>query len=224
MMKATPVSSLIMAQAELLFQFLVVPLNAPAHLGDSDQFYKGRVSGQRRKPVLPRFSLSAWPFDQQPFFFTQGLTLFITMRRTHAQRRETRGQHRMAPLAPAHRVPAARFQGFGHCFNTHWRSTHTAPPPRRRASHFLSWLGRQWRRARQPHRRARLHSHAVLQLYLAQPLAPCRFIAIGRICQHDANRNSRGFRRSDLLQCDLGLGQEISLPWVRRLFSDAADP
>ena len=118
MMKATPVSSLVMAQAELLFQFLVVPLNAPAHLGDSDQFYKRRVSGQRRKPVLRRFSLTAWPFDQQPFFFTQGLTLFITMRRPHAQRRETRRQHRMAPLAPAHRVPAARFQGFGHCFNT----------------------------------------------------------------------------------------------------------
>ena len=128
MMKATPAPSLIVAQAELLFKFLVVPLNAPAHLGDSDQFYKRRISGQRRKPVLRRFSLTAWPFDQQPLFFTQGLTLFITMRRPHAQGGEARGQHRMAPLAPAHRVPAARFQGFGHCFNTHWRGTHTTPP------------------------------------------------------------------------------------------------
>ena len=67
MMKATPVSSLVMAQAELLFNLLVVPLNAPAHFGDSDQFYKRCGSGQRRKPVLGRFCLTAWPFDQQPF-------------------------------------------------------------------------------------------------------------------------------------------------------------
>src|SRR3990170_4801468 len=160
MMKATPVSSLIMAQAELLFQFLVVPLNAPAHLGDSDQFYKGRRSGQRRKPVLRRFSLSEWPFDQQPLFFTQGLTLFITMRRTHAQRRETRGQHRMAPLAPAHRVPAARFEGFGQRLHAEWCGTRSAPPPSGRASHWVLRLGGQGARAWRPRRGARLHPYA----------------------------------------------------------------
>jgi len=204
MMKATPVSSLVMAQAELLFQFLVVPLNAPAHLGDSDQFYKRRGSGQRRKPVLRRFSLTAWPFDQQPFLFTQALTLFITMRRTHAQRRETRRQHRMAPLAPVHRVPAARFQGFSHYFNPHWRSTHPTSPPSRRASHFLAWLGRQWPRARQPHRCARWHSHAVLQLYLAQPLAFDR-------------REKRGRRRRDCQTLSLSSYLELPLSFCEFL-------
>jgi len=33
MMKATPAPSLVVAQAEFLFKLLIVPFNAPAHLG-----------------------------------------------------------------------------------------------------------------------------------------------------------------------------------------------
>src|SRR5512147_2835563 len=147
MMKATPVSSLVMTQAELLFQLLIVPLNAPAHLGCPDQCYKRRVGGRRRQPVLRRLSLTAWPFDQQPFLVTQGLTFFITMGRPHAQRRETRGQHRMAPLAPTHRVPSGRFEAFGQCLHTERCGTRSAPPPSGRASHWVLCLGGQWPRA-----------------------------------------------------------------------------
>ena len=37
MMETLPASALVMREAELLLEFLVVPLDAPAHLGDEDQ-------------------------------------------------------------------------------------------------------------------------------------------------------------------------------------------
>src|SRR6266478_6368171 len=70
MMKATPAPSLVVAQAEFLFKLLIVPLNAPAHLGAIDQIYQRGISGQRRQPILGGFSLILWPFDQQPLILT----------------------------------------------------------------------------------------------------------------------------------------------------------
>ena len=66
MMKATPAPSLVVAQAEFLFKLLIVPFNAPAHLGGLDQIYQRGISGQRRQPILGRFCLILRPFDQQP--------------------------------------------------------------------------------------------------------------------------------------------------------------
>ena len=44
MMKAAPAPSLVVAQAKLLFELLIVPFNAPAHFGGLDQIDKGGVS------------------------------------------------------------------------------------------------------------------------------------------------------------------------------------
>jgi hypothetical protein len=45
MMKATPAPSLVVAQAEFRFKLLIVPFNAPAHLGSLDQIYQRGISG-----------------------------------------------------------------------------------------------------------------------------------------------------------------------------------
>ena len=52
MMKATPAPSLVVAQAQFLFKLLIVPFNAPAHLGGIDQIYQRGIRGQRRQPIL----------------------------------------------------------------------------------------------------------------------------------------------------------------------------
>src|SRR5438094_9993367 len=70
MMKATPAPSLVVAQAEFLFKLLIVSFNAPAHLGGIDQIYQRGISGHRRQPILGRFCLILWPFDQQPLILT----------------------------------------------------------------------------------------------------------------------------------------------------------
>ena len=45
MMKTTPVSSLVVAQAELLFKLLIVSFDAPAHFGCLDQLHKRGMTG-----------------------------------------------------------------------------------------------------------------------------------------------------------------------------------
>src|SRR6266404_1301660 len=86
MMKATPAPSLVVAQAELLLELLIVPFNAPAHFGCLDQLHKRGINGQRRQPILGRLGLIYRPFDQQPLLCAwSAKPLLVTMRRPHSQ-------------------------------------------------------------------------------------------------------------------------------------------
>ena len=106
MMKAAPTPSLVVAQTELLFEILIIPFNAPAHLGGLDQIDKGCVSGQRRQPILGRFGLINRPFDQQPLFGTwSAQPLLVAMGRAHSDRGKARGQVLVGSLAPTYRAP-----------------------------------------------------------------------------------------------------------------------
>jgi len=178
MMKATPAPSLVVTQAKLLFQFLIVPFDAPAHLGDPDQIHKRGMGGQCRQPVLGRFSFTAGPFDQQPLLLTKLLMSLITMGRTHPQPRKTRRQYRVRALAPVDRAPSARFQGFGQRLDAERRGARLAPPSRRWPPDSLARLGGHRPRAGRPHRGDRLHTHAIAQPQLTELLAPTCFIAV----------------------------------------------
>src|SRR3970040_485357 len=131
MMKSTPAPSLVVAQAELLLELLIVPFNAPAHLSDLDQFHQRRVLGQRRQPILRRFGLPGWPFDQQPLLLTQSAAPLVTMRRPHAHGGEARRQDRVGALAPLYRAPSARFQGLRQRLHADRASVRAALQPRR---------------------------------------------------------------------------------------------
>ena len=45
MMEALPAPPFVVREPELLIEFLVVPLDAPAHLGDEDQVFQGASDG-----------------------------------------------------------------------------------------------------------------------------------------------------------------------------------
>ena len=66
-MEASPTSSLEVPEPELLFEFLVVALDAPAQLRERDEAVEGDVFRKGRKPELRGLLLLIWPFDQQPF-------------------------------------------------------------------------------------------------------------------------------------------------------------
>ena len=68
-MEATPVAPLEVVEAKLLLQFLIVPLDAPAHLDDIHQFLACGLGRQGRQEMLGRLRLALGPFDEQPFFF-----------------------------------------------------------------------------------------------------------------------------------------------------------
>ena len=66
-METLPAPALVMREAKLLLEFLVVPLDAPAHLGDKHQLLQcGLVRGGREE-VFCRLWFTFRPFDQQPF-------------------------------------------------------------------------------------------------------------------------------------------------------------
>ena len=68
MMKAPPITSFVMAEADLLLEFPVVTLNAPAHFDDVHQFLDRNIGRQGGQEVAGWFNFTGGPFDQQPFF------------------------------------------------------------------------------------------------------------------------------------------------------------
>ena len=66
MMKTAPVAALVMAEAELLLELVVIPLDPPARLGNQHEALQRRALGQIGEPVLGWLSFAVWPLDQQP--------------------------------------------------------------------------------------------------------------------------------------------------------------
>src|SRR5260370_11343702 len=101
--EASPTSPFEVSKPELLFQLLIIALDAPAQLGQIDQAFEGDVCGQRREPIFGRLLLAFGPFDQQPFLATQ----LATTGGAHTDARQARGQSTRSALAPADRAPGA---------------------------------------------------------------------------------------------------------------------
>ena len=92
MMEAAPASPLVVAEPDFLFEFLVVPLDAPAQFRPADQLGQGRLWRQGREPVLGRRILDLRPLDQEPLLGTRLVSQFIPMRRARPHGRKARGQ------------------------------------------------------------------------------------------------------------------------------------
>ena len=83
MMKAAPTASFVVAQAEFLLQFLVIPFDDPAMFGQLHQFLQGSIGRQGGQPVFGGFGFPLRPFDQQPFFRMRFGSPVVAMRGTH---------------------------------------------------------------------------------------------------------------------------------------------
>jgi hypothetical protein len=68
MMKSTPPAPFEVPDAELLFEILIVTLNAPVHFGKVNEMFHKRIWWQRRKPVFGWLGFASGPLDQQPLF------------------------------------------------------------------------------------------------------------------------------------------------------------
>src|ERR1017187_9778357 len=71
MMKAAPVTPLVMTESEFGFQLLVIALDHPASFGMGHQFLEGHFLGQCAQPAVSRLGLSHWPLNQQPFTWSE---------------------------------------------------------------------------------------------------------------------------------------------------------
>src|SRR5665647_2531261 len=104
MVKPTPASSLIVSQPKLLLQILVVPLDAPAHLGDEHHLLQRGLLWRRAEKVFGWFIITFGPLDQQPLFRAHLGAEIIAVSRTHSQRGETPAEFTVGALG-AHRNP-----------------------------------------------------------------------------------------------------------------------
>ncbi len=75
MMEASPTSPFIVTQPQFLFQVLIVPLDARAHVRFGHQVVQRDVVRQRRQVVFERIGIAGRPFDQQPLLGVQAACL-----------------------------------------------------------------------------------------------------------------------------------------------------
>ena len=71
MMEAAPSASLVVPEADLLLEFLIVALDAPAHLGNIDEAAEADLRRLGGEPVFGRRGFALGPLDQQPLLLDQ---------------------------------------------------------------------------------------------------------------------------------------------------------
>ncbi len=107
MMEATPTTAFVVTEADFLFEFEIVALDAPAHLGLIDHALERDVGRQRAEPVVIRFGLALRPLDQQPLLWRRFIPPGVVMCRTHPPSGEPRAQRRVAAVPPFDLLPGS---------------------------------------------------------------------------------------------------------------------
>jgi len=106
MMEAAPASSFEMGQAEFVFQFLVVALDAPAQFRRVDETIDGRVFGQGQKSAFLLLFFALGPFDEEPFERMGRRTFPVSRGRAYPHGDDARGQGFVGALSPWRDAPA----------------------------------------------------------------------------------------------------------------------
>src|SRR5712692_3164570 len=125
MVEAAPPSPLVMSQPDLLLEFLVVALDAPAPpgldpgVGEIDEPLDADLLGQRGQPVLGRLGLALRPLDEQPFLRADSLAQVVAMRGADAAAGETAAEGLIGALAPRDGLPGLLRQLQGECLDRH---------------------------------------------------------------------------------------------------------
>src|SRR5260370_3526680 len=96
MMEAAPSAPFIVTKPDLLLEFLIVTLNAPAQFGGVDQIPERDVFRQGREPIFGWLIFALRPLDQHPLLRRLGPT-FVLGCSMHT----TPGQPRRQPFVRA---------------------------------------------------------------------------------------------------------------------------
>src|SRR6201992_4120633 len=119
MMKPAPVAALVVAEAELLLELLVIPLDPPARLGHPHEALPRHAPGQIGEPGLGWLRFAVWPLDQQPLLRPRLRALRIAMGRADPHGRKARGQLALGSYAPGEDAPSTGGQPTGQCLERH---------------------------------------------------------------------------------------------------------
>ena len=86
MMETAPPAALIMEETELLFQLLIIPLDAPAHHRRTHQGPKRRRDREASEPIMDGLGFLSGPVDQRPLLLAGSTPMPVPVRR--AEKRE----------------------------------------------------------------------------------------------------------------------------------------
>src|SRR2546428_2249437 len=139
MVEAAPAAALVVIEAELVLELLIVALDAPADLHESHEILDRDRLGDRGEPVFRGLRFAAGPLDQQPLGRTRRGGSLIAMSRADAKPRKARLHRAAGSLAPAHGLPRAGAELRGQTVDaarampvrptmSRRRATSTAPP------------------------------------------------------------------------------------------------
>src|ERR1700709_2336401 len=106
MVESAPPSPLVVAKPNLLFELLIVSLDAPAQLRLTDQLGQGRLQRQGREPVLGWRIPPLRALHQKTLPGTWLVSQLIPMRRTRPHCRKPRGQQTVRASAPCDTLPS----------------------------------------------------------------------------------------------------------------------
>src|SRR3990172_6946560 len=105
MMKPSPTATLVVVEANLVLELLVVALDAPADHDEPYQILDRHGLGDRGEPVFRRGRLAAGPLGEQPLGIARGRAALVAMRGADPQPREARPHRSPRSLPPAHGAP-----------------------------------------------------------------------------------------------------------------------
>src|SRR4051794_4474838 len=129
MMEAAPATALVVAEADLLFEFLVIALDQPARLGGVDQVLQRGARRQGGQPVLAWLLGARGPLDQQPLLPPGLRTLGVAVCRADPQGGEAGGEIGLAALAPSDDAPGLWRQAQRQILDRHRLVLRTAAEP-----------------------------------------------------------------------------------------------
>ena len=210
-MKTAPATSFIVSQPKLLFEILVVALDAPAHVGRRHQIVQRHGFGQARQIVLERFGIAGRPLDQQPLLGLQAGAADVAARVAYPKRGKTPLECLVATLAPTDGLERIGRQRLRQFLDRHRLTCRSAPRHHRRAPLAAVALGRQGLEAGRPDGDGRGDPHHVRQAHLGESAAKPLIDAVAGVGQHAVLRSTLIEQRLQLLQRDLVLGGELNL-------------
>src|SRR4051812_47084603 len=105
--EAAPSAPLEVAETDLLLELLIIALDAPAQLGEIDQFAAVMFFRKGGEPVFGRLLLAFGPLDQQPLLQPAFGAGVIKMRGTNPHTRKARAKPLGRSLPPLDRAPGS---------------------------------------------------------------------------------------------------------------------
>src|SRR5512133_1005703 len=207
--EAFPTPPLEVVEPDLLLEFLVVALDAPAELREEDEPLDRDVGVEVREEELRRLLFVLRPLVEEPLLLSRRVAVNVPVGGAHAHRAADRALAPSAPLSPRNRAALLPSAGLGEFEHRKRLLIARQMPCARATGRGLRLAARRDRaRSRSPHANRARHANNVRVAAVGERLAEVRDLAVPRVSQHDVVRDAPALGGGEQIERDLPLGLE----------------